>query len=190
MPQFARRCDVYQGYNYKKDKNTTVGFLISIKIGDTEITADQACKSPIDGTTELKCVAVLNNILWNTGVTDAVYIGGQVSTANKQKIATLTYNEMTKIDVEYKFNIYDYDPLTKKYFLSLTSDSTALKGILEKVGGDLNLAVADDASREVQSPENYAFQVGIKPQPTAQTIHVATSDTNKFVKAWGLTVSG
>ena len=46
MPQFARRCDVYQGYNFKKDKNTTVGFIKTLKIGDTEIKADQTCKDP------------------------------------------------------------------------------------------------------------------------------------------------
>ncbi len=112
--------------------------------------------------------------------------GGPASTANKQKIATLTYNEMTKIDVEYKFNIYDYDPLAKKYFLSLSCKSTKLEGILEKNGSELNLSVADDASTEVQSPENYAFQVGIKPQPEAQTLYVATGEGKVIAKSWGL----
>lgn len=189
MPQFARRCDVYQGYNFKKDKNTTVGFIKTLKIGDTEIKADQTCKDPTASTTDMKVVSVLNNILWGTGVTDAVYLSGQVSITNKQNIAALTFNEMIKIDVQLDFDIYDYDPLAKKYFLSLSCKSTKLEGILEKNGSELNLSVADDCSTEVQSPENYVFQIGVKPQPKEQKMEVSTSDTNKFMKFWGLTVS-
>ena len=42
---------------------------------------------------------------------------------------------------------------------------------------DLNISVADDPSSEVQSPENYSFSIGIKPQTTAQTVTVAPNDT-------------
>jgi hypothetical protein len=37
---------------------------------------------------------------------------------------------------------------------------------------------------------NYTFNIGIKPQPRAQSLTVATSSTKNVVKAWGLTVSG
>jgi len=55
-------------------------------------------------------------------------------------------------------------------------------------GADLNLSVGVDASAEVQSPENYAFQIGVKPQPSAQTVTVATSFSDKVVKSWGMKV--
>jgi len=42
--------------------------------------------------------------------------------------------------------------------------------ILEKLGDELNLSVSDDPSPEVLSPENYTFNIGIKPQPSAQTL--------------------
>jgi hypothetical protein len=63
-----------------------------------------------------------------------------------------------------------------------------MNGIVEKRGDDLNVSVADDASTEVQSPENYSFQIGVKPQPTAQAFHLATGVGQNFVKSWGLKV--
>ncbi|AUX29124.1 MULTISPECIES: hypothetical protein [Sorangium] len=188
MPTFRKTLDVYQGYNYKKDKMTPVGFITKLKLGDTDLTADQTCKDPTNPTTDVKAVAVLGDIQWETGVTDAVYFSGQVSITNKQNIATLVYNSMTNVLAEFQFSIYEYDPLAKKYYLCFHSNKTDMKGILEKRGEDLNLAVNDDPSTEVQSPENYGFMTGIKPQPTAQALQVAVGDGKNFAKAWGLTV--
>lgn len=188
MPSFRRTLDVYQGYNYKKDKQTPVGFITKLKLGETTLTADQTCKDPTNPTTDLKAVAVLSDIQWDTGVTDAIYFAGQVSVTNKQNILTLVYTSMTNVLAEFQFSVYDYDPLAKKYFLAFHSNNTDMKGILEKNGEELNLAVADDASTQVQSPENYAATTGIKPQPSAQALQVAVGDGKNFAKAWGLTV--
>lgn len=188
MPQFRRACDVYQGYNYKKDKQTTVGYITKLKVGDTELAVDQTCKDPTNPDTDLKCVAVLSDILWETGVTDAVYLSGQLSVDNKQNLLQLLYKSMTNVNVVFKFVVYEYDPKAKKYFKCFHVNDTDMNGILEKRGEDLNLSVADDASTEVQSPENYALSIGIKPQPSAQSLTVATADTKNVVKPWGLAV--
>jgi len=190
MATFQKSCDVYQGYNYKKDKVTPVGFITALKIGDTELTADQTCKDPMSPEDDLVVVAVLSGALWELGVTDGLYFSGQLSVNNKQKVQMLTYKDLTKVDTTCTFVVYDYDLIKKAYFKCLLpTDDATLNSLLEKSGGDLNINVADDASHEVQSPENYAFQIGIKPQPEAQTITVATSFTEKIVKAWGLTVT-
>jgi len=188
MPQYAKALDIYQGYNYKKDKQTPVGYITKIKIGDQDLTADQACKDPKNPTTDLKVVAVLNNFLWHTGVTDAVYFSGQISTKNKQSVALLALTNLTKIDCVFQFTVFDYDPLQKQYFEGCWSNSADMNGILEKNGDELNISISDDASTEVQSPMNYTFQVGIKPQPSAQNLNIATSVSDKVVKAWGLAV--
>lgn len=190
MPTFQKSLDIYQGYNYKKDKQTPVGFITALKIGDVTFKADQTCKDPMAPETDLAVVAVLSGVMWEMGITDAHYFSGQLSVYNKQQLVMLTYKDLTKVDVEYKFSVYEYDPMEKKYFKSfLPTDDATLKGILEKNGDDLNVSVSDDPSTEVQSPENYAFTTGIKPQPTAQTVTVATSFSKNLVKAWGLTVS-
>jgi hypothetical protein len=189
MAEYRRSLDIYQGYNYKKDKQTPVGFLTKITIGGTALTADQTCKDPTNPTSDLKVVAVLSGVLWETGVTDPTYFSGQISATNRQNVALMVINSLTKIDVVYQFSVYDYDPVAKKYFLAFQSNSTDMNGLIEKRGDDLNLSVADDAGTEVQSPENYAFQIGIKPQPSAQTLHIATADQKVVVKSWGLAVS-
>ncbi|GAB4556931.1 MAG: hypothetical protein Tsb0020_00600 [Haliangiales bacterium] len=190
MPEFSKACDIYQGYNYKKDKQTTVGYITSLKVGDTELTADQTCKDPTAPETDLTVVAVLSGVMWELGVTDAVYFSGQISVKNKQSLLALVYKDMTKIDIQFKFDVYEYDPVEKKYFkCMLPTDDATLKGLLEKNGSELNLSVSDDASMEVQSPENYSMSIGIKPQPEAQQVTIATSFSNKVVKSWGLKVS-
>lgn len=189
MPQFARALDVYQGFNFKKDKQTPVGYITAITIGDQALTADQeTIKDPEQPANNLssKVVAVLNNYLWETGVTDAMYFSGQISTANKQLLAQLILGSFANITVTFNYVIYEYDPLAKKYFKSNYVDA-ALNGLLEKNGDDLNVTVADDESREVQSPKNFTFQIGIKPKSQEQSINVATASQKNIVKQWGVT---
>lgn len=186
---FQKNCDIYQGYNFKKDVQTAVGFITALKVGDVVLKADQTCKDPMSPETDLAVVAVLSGGMWGLGVTDALYFSGQISVYNKQQVKQLVYKDLSKVDLTCTFVIYEYDPLQKKYYKCLLpTDDTALNGLLEKSGSDLNIDVADDASMEIQSPENFSFQIGIKPQPEAQTLTVATSFSDKIVKSWGLKV--
>ena len=144
MPQFSRALDVYQGFNFKKDKQTPVGYITAITIGDQALTADQeTIKDPEQPANNLsaKVVAVLNNYLWETGVTDTMYFSGQISTANKQLLAQLILGSFANITVTFNYVIYEYDPLAKKYFKSNYVDAV-LNGLLEKNGDELNVAVA------------------------------------------------
>ena len=189
MPQFSRALDVYQGFNFKKDKQNSVGYITKLKLGDIELSADQeTIKDPEQPDKALanKVVGVLNHYLWETGTTDAMYLAAQVSTANKQTLSAALMGTWANIQVEFQYTVYEYDPLAKKYFKSNYTDA-ALKGLLEKSGDDLNLSVADDESREVQSPKNFVCQVGIKPQTQEQTVNMATGSGKNLVKQWGVT---
>lgn len=190
MPEFRKQCDIYQGYNFKKDKQQVVGFITSLTIGGTALAVDTTCKDPTNPTSDLKVVAVCSDVLWELGVTDAVYFTGQVSVYNRQTLANMVINSLTNIEVVYKFIVYDYDPVAKVYFKTFHCNDTDMKGVLEKKGDDLNLTIAEQPSTEVQSPENYTLTTGIKPQPEAQSLTVCTSSTKNVVKSWGLTVSG
>jgi len=190
MATFQKNCDVFQGYNFKKDVQTSVAYITALTIGGLTIKADQTCKDPMSPETDFAVVAVLSGAMWELGVTDALYFSGQVSVYNKQQIKQLLYKDLSKVDLTCAFVVYEYDPIEKKYYKCLLqTEDTPLNGLLEKRGSDLNIDVADDASSEVQSPENFAFQIGIKPQPEAQTVTVATSFSDKIVKAWGLKVA-
>ncbi len=166
MATFQKQCDIYQGYNYKKDKQTPIGFITSIKVGDTTLTVDQTCKDPMSPADDLKVVAVLSGVLWELGVTDALYFSGQISITNKQAVQLLTYTDLTKVDVSCKFTIYDYDPVQKAYFKCLLgTDDAELTGLLEKNGEDLNLSVADDARGKSSRPRTTRFRSASSPSP-------------------------
>jgi len=188
MPQFARALDVYQGFNFKKDKQTPIGFITELEIGGTKLVADQeTIKNPEEPAKDVKVLSVLNHFLWETGVTDAFYFSGQISTHNKQELAVMLLGDKwSNMEVKVKFEIFEYDPLDKKYFKSMFGDAVH-EGILEKNGSEINLSVADDPSHEVQSPKNFTFQMGIKPATKAQTVNIATSHSKKLTKPWGLT---
>ncbi len=68
MPQFNKNLDVNHGYNYKKDQHHPVGFINSLKIGDTELPAHTSCKVPGDPKISIEVVAVLSGISWQTGI--------------------------------------------------------------------------------------------------------------------------
>jgi hypothetical protein len=191
MAQFSRSLDVYQGFNFKKDKQNPVGFITSLQIGDKEaFKADQTTiRDPLTPEQSVEgVVGVMNHFLWETGVTDGFYLSAQVSTQNKQHLAELLFGSWSNIEVKFSYVIYEYDPRLKKYFKSMWSDAV-LEGVLEKNGDDLNLSIADNPSSEVQSPMNFTFQVGIKPQTKEQSVNMATGEGKNVVKQWGVTES-
>jgi len=187
MATYDRTCDVYQGFNYRKDKVTPVGFVTSLKVGTADLSSDLTCKDPMDPSTDVTAVVVLSNISWGLGVTDAIYINGQMSSPNREAVKLLTYTDLTDVTVEVNFVVYSYDPVSKKYFKEFHSEDTTLNGLLEKSSGDVALDVADQLSTEVEYPENFSFFVGVKPKAEAQTLTVQVSDTAKVAKQWGLT---
>ncbi|WP_338867172.1 hypothetical protein [Myxococcus stipitatus] len=189
MPTFSRDMDVLQGFNFKKDKQSTIGYITAITIGGIALTADQETLTDPEQPASVlasKAVSVLNHYLWETGATDAMYFSGQISTSNKQKIAEMLLGSFANIEVLVKYVIYEYDPVAKKYFKSNYTDAD-LQCLLEKNGDALNIAVADDASREVQSPKNFSFQIGVKPKTLEQSINVAAGVQKNIVKKWGIT---
>jgi hypothetical protein len=191
MPQFARSMDIYQGFNFKKDKQTPVGFVTKLELGEVHLAADQtSIKDPEQPGQNIgaNVVGVLSHYLWETGTTDSMYLSVQISVKNKTDLTAKLLTDWTNMEVVFGYVVYEYDPVEKKYFKSNWSEPE-LKGILEKNGNELNLTVADDPSTEVQSPKNYTLQVGIKPQTIEQTVHMATGVNKNVSKIWGVTAA-
>jgi hypothetical protein len=186
MPQFRKICKVYQGYNFKRDEHTIVGFLTKLTVGGVDVKADHACKDPANK--DVQAVAVLSDVAWGTGVTDAIYIAGVVSVATRQAIAQLVYTTLLSVQVDFQFTVWEYDLIKATYFPCFFSDAV-LKGCLEKNGEALNMSVADDPETAVPSPPNYMFKLGLVPQSTdAQTVTIAVAESKNIPKTWGLKV--
>ena len=92
--------------------------------------------------------------------------------------------------VVFQFNIYAYDAIAKVYYLAFHSNATNMNGLIYKQGGKLDLSMDPLPSHEVVSPMNFEMRIGIMPKPSAQVLNFAVSNTDKFVKTWGVTVAG
>jgi hypothetical protein len=185
VPEFRKVADVYQGYNFKKDKQSTIGFVTKLNLGSQALTADQICKDPLNPDRDFKVVAVLSDILWDLGVTDPLFFSGQISPANRSAVAQLIQKVPNDTRAVFQFSVYEFDPIAKKYFACLHSGGVDLNGIIAQQGAELNLSAADQPSSEVQSPENFSFNIGLNPQPNAQAVQLAVAADRKFSKIWG-----
>ena len=169
--------DVYQGFNFKKDKQSPVGYITAAEVGD---------RGPDGGSGDHQGPGAAGQAPWLQGGGGAQPLpvgdgrhGRHVPLrpdlhGEQADAGAALLGSWSNIEVTFNYVIYEYDPLAKKYFKSNYVDA-ALKGMLEKSGDDLNLSVADDPSTEVQSPKNFTFQIGIKPQTTEQTVNLATA---------------
>lgn len=189
MAESSYSCSVSQGFNFQKDQQILVGHIVSCKVGNDQFDADLNVADPEDSSKTVKVFGVVSSIYWNGGYAEPVQFSCQVSNANKVKIATLTHKSLANTEVLFKFNIYDYDPKEKKYYKCFHANDTELKGLVQKSGGELAMAIDMDQSMEVVSPKNFAFNLGVMPQDLNMEIHLATSLSDKFVKKWGVEVA-
>ena len=186
--QFTRALDVYQGFNFKHDKQNEFGYITALKVGGQTMKADLTGTDPTTGKT-FPVVGVLNHYQWETGVTDAIYLSGQLSAGNRTGLQAMLLQGIKDANVEFGYVIYQYDPVLKKYFINSSSQQSSslfvLKGFLGRNGTEVNLLVADGPAHEIQSPLNFTFQIGINPVGQ-QIIPLATAPGKNLIKPWGL----
>lgn len=182
-------CDVRQGFNFEKDSQVLVGFINYLKIGNKELNSDFSVTDPEDVSKMIKVAGVLSGAHWQGGYADPILLSAQVSTNNKNNIATLLHKSMSNTEVEFEFTVYDYDPKVKAYYKAFHTNSQKLKGLIKKSAGELALNIEMDKSMEVVSPENYAFTIGIMPKEIDMEIHLAYSASDKLVKKFGVEVA-
>jgi hypothetical protein len=193
MARFTRSTDVQQGFDFDRKKQTPVGHLLSLQVGDSAAGKGVVFAQDLTGIQDPArpgslvspgLVAVISEFDWSTSMTGTIYIGGRIATPNKQGLMALLLGGWTDMRIFLKFNVYEYDPAQLEYFVSAGSDAV-LSGLLEKQGDELTLDVENQESTEIQAPKNYAFRIGIKPGAIAQPIKLATGVGKTIVKQWG-----
>lgn len=192
-------CSVRQGFNFEKDSQILVGYLVYLKIGDRELNRDLNVTDPENIKKTIKVVGVMSGIYWKGGYADPIRFSSQVSTDNKNTLAPLIHKLRSNTEVEFVFVVYDYDNKAKKYYRCFHTDTdvykkeldNVLEGLIQKSGGEGELAmnIAMDKSEEIVSPKNYTFNLGVMPQDINMEIHLAVSVSDKFVKKWGVEVA-
>lgn len=189
MADLSYNCSVSQGFNFKKDEQILVGHIVYCEVGKNKFDADLNVSNPEDASSLIKVFGIVSSIYWSGGYAEPVQFACQVSNANKTKIATLTHKSLADTEVLFKFNVYDYDPKEKKYYKCFHANDVNLKGLVLKSGGELAMAIDMDQSRDIESPKNFNFSLGVMPQDKNMEIHVAVSLSDKFVKKWGVEVA-
>jgi hypothetical protein len=193
MASLNYNCSIRQGFNFEKDRQVLVGHLVSLTIGGNTLTQDITLTDPANYSA-VSAVGVISGINWHGGYADPINIAFNVSNENQKAIAIMTHTSLSKNDVEFVFNIFAYDQNAKVYYNSFSSNAgttvTVLNGLVYKSGGELSLQISPDPDDEVVSPLNYPTYIGIMPQQKAQTVNIAVSQSDKFVKTWGVTVGG
>lgn len=189
MSEFQRVCDVYQGYDFKPDRQTTIGYITAINVAGTDLAADQSNRNPLDLSEHIDAVVVLSEVIWFQGARGEIIFSGQVSLANKQFIAGLYFDGAANLDVTFAFDVYEFDSSAKKYFNCFSSAGTTIKGALMRNGADTSLSVADDPSTQVQSPLNFSASIGIAAPPVNENLTVATDASTSITKPWGRSAS-
>lgn len=181
--ELSYNCSVEQGFNFKKDVQELVGHITSMTIGDTELSADIGGTDPTDiSGDKVSVVGVMSSAYWQGGYAHGINLQAKVSNTNQTSLAGLTLNTLDSTEVKFQFNVYKYDNSAKTYYLCFHANETDLNGLVETSGGDLVMTIDTDPSMEVRNPLNFHFDISIMPADEEQDIHVAVSDTDKFVK--------
>jgi cystathionine beta-lyase/cystathionine gamma-synthase len=91
MPQFSASLSVDQGFNFRKDVNTPVGFIKALKVNGKDLAADIVVKDPMNPTTDVleKRLAELER-----GIAALGLASGQ---------AAITYSLMTIMQAGHNF---------------------------------------------------------------------------------------
>jgi hypothetical protein len=190
MAESSYPCRIDQAFNFEKDQQKLVGHLVSIKIGTVQLAADIELTTPLDSaaaSAKVKVVGPISHIYWHGGYNEAIQINVNVGIANKTEVAVLTHTNLANTETLFKFKIYEFDPVAKKYFEAFHSGDVEMKGFIEKKGGDLDLRIATENDPTVESPLNFPLSISIMPQPIKQDLLLAFSDTRKLTKVWGTT---
>jgi hypothetical protein len=182
-------CNLKQGFSFDVKDQYLVGHVTAMTIGTTVLKADIKVTLPTDLTNNTQVVGVMRYFVWEGSFADTIHLGFNVSTENSSTLQVMGQTTMKDTSVTFTFHIYKFDPVAKIYFLCATATS-ALNGLIWKNGGKLAFGMKDVNNDTVSSPLNSDFDIGIMPQEKAQVINFAVSNTDKYVKTWGITTTG
>lgn len=205
MPEFKKELSMTQLFNFKKDQQAAVGAIRMLEIGTTKFEADlwvtdptvtavaaQAQTQVTQTKGDLAIVGGLSNITWDLGDTSPVRFEGFLGVRNKQRMNALLFTSMIDINLSIGWVTYEYDPLSKVYYICFATGGfqsaatvTPVKGLVARDGSDLKVSVSDELCNDVNSPKMFKFTLDVVPAPMAQSLYLAASLDDKVLKSWG-----
>ncbi len=178
-------CSVQQGFTFYPWRQWPIGYITYLKMGGVEYTADLPVTDPLDQAKKINVFGVISQLMWQGNNTDPIVFAAQVSAENQRMLAASENADFSKMDVEFSFTIYQFDTKAKTYFKLLSSNTKILQGTVHKQGQYYLFLISNDVGAEVNPPDNYNFQLGVKPDNKPQEIQIGISAKNSTLKAWG-----
>lgn len=185
MASIDKPCTVVNAFNFKRDVQDRIGHITALTIGESALSADITLKQPTDDA-DVSVVGVFSHLHWDGGKAEPMQITCNISVTNKNSIAAMLHTTMQSVTIQWTFNIFEYDREAKVYFRCFHSNDASISGLIQTQGAERVIYLADEPNSEVQKPENYQLTFGIVPEDQQQDIHIAVSNTQNFVKPWGI----
>jgi hypothetical protein len=187
MAEEIHNCDITQGFNFKRDVQNPLGHIKSLTIGDTEIPANMDVINP-ENDEIITVVGVIGYIEWEGGDAHPIRLSCQVSNTNKVLLAGLTGDTLHNTSVELDFDVFQYDPAPeqRKFYKCFHCNDEAVKGLIEKSGGKLNISIEQEHSHEVMSPLNFTLSLGVLPEEIEQHLQIAHAVGANKTSRWGV----
>jgi hypothetical protein len=212
---FQKQCDIGQGYNFKPDEHHTFGHINTLALGDSNIPSDIRVVDPAAVTSATgypdsagiftyPVAAVLEDVAWSMLPNDNITLTARISPANASLLTTLATQPLKRVIVNLSFAVYQYDPVSQKYFTSFLS----YKGVTSPKGGGFG---NDGAAKPISalfaktSATTFGLKVGAAQEDplgihnhtvelilappivnTPQQLLIQTSDTLKMIQPWGI----
>jgi len=186
VPSSQRFCSLTKGFNLLAPGLVNrVGYITYLKIGTLGCSADLTVADPENSTNKMKVIGVVSWLSWNGGKTDPVVFAAQVSAVNKDLLLPFGNTDLTGVDIQFGFALYDLNSVTGFYYQSLSSTNAMLQGTLHVDNGHPLYYMSADSRVDVTEPVNYNFQLGVKPNDIQQKILTAEAAGKSKLQVWG-----
>ena len=178
-------CSLEQAFHFKRDRQNTVGYVISLTIGTTPLLADLRLTNPLDpGGEPLAAVGAIAELALSNPKTDPLYLDFAISEANQKHLQQLIHTQLSNTQVTIAITVDAYDPVAKAYYPAVYMLRTDLHGLIAKAGGEYILSVDSQPLPSVIAPLVFTTHLGLTPAG-CQPIGMAAAVHAQYNVPWG-----
>lgn len=177
----SERLDLEQGLHFQPDQTKPVGYLISLDLGGTVLTADITVVDPTDRA-PTKVVGVIDEVEWGGKVGGPISLSANISAENRQLVSALRSPAMPNTSLVLNFRTYGYDQATKQYFVSFGPSMPPLPGSIATHDGEPAIDIGEEPAGQ---PATSALSLVIAPPVGEQILLIARAPDARVTQTWG-----
>jgi hypothetical protein len=176
--------DVQQGFSFGSGSHAAVGHLITAAVFGTALTADLTVTDPA-ANASTPAVGVLAQVQWGETPQAPLSLAAYVSVSNHSVLTQLEHQQISGTAVVVNFRVYEYDPVSRGYFVTFAPQQPPLHALVAKSGNTVQLRVSS-TPLQVKSLQVYEVAMTLQPPlPQRQGLLVAESPATPLLKPWG-----